>query len=1147
MPDEPRVQELLAELLDRQATPDEVCGTCPELLPVVRERWRQIRRLRTELDALLPIWPEGGVPTTPPVEPSLPQVPGYEVESILGRGGMGVVYRARHLRLGRVVALKMALAGSYAGPRERERFRLEAEAVAALRHPNLVQVYDAGDWTGRPYFTMELVEGGSLAQRLAGKPQPGRQAAALLATLAEAMHVAHQGGIVHRDLKPANILLTLPTTESLTARGQASWGTPKIADFGLARRMEGGARLTQSGVQMGTPSYMAPEQARGQLNIGPAVDVYALGAILYELLTGRPPFQGATAAATMNQVLTYDPVPPSRLNFKVPRDLETICLKCLQKAPSQRYASAAVLAEDLRRFEEGRPIRARPIGRFEKTARWMRRNPTVACLSAVAALTLVAGTVVSVLFGVEARQKADKLEAQTKLLQAQTQRAEENEREATRAMLAGLLIPIGRNPHALPDPLDATEQEALRQLRATSVPIRLQFLEMALRDPQTARRVGRRADWVVQAVVGRDRALRDDVERLLVRLIQDPRTPQEVALACAQLGLALNLGDQVWAERSATAVVNAMRDPLVKWYDDPWLAESLVALSEHLPPDLAADHAARVTDDLLSFLQDPTATLPVSDTRARTIVVVSCRLDAASARRAAEALVALFRQPTTDLVMWPPLCRALVAVCRRLPPADAAAHVNKTANFILAARAATKEKEERERIWRARAVGALGGSLDATSAARAAETILAILGDRETVVDGRKGISNEYMAEDLNAVAERLDAQGGLRAAEGLVFVLRKADYDSLQLTMEPLRAALVSVCRRPDAAGAARVSEAIAAAVRDPQTSVRARILFADAQVVVVGRLDPAGAASLEEALVDSLIADLADAKYLSARELLVQALASVCGRPGARRAARAAEVLAAAIRDPQTPIDLLKPLAKALAAVSGQLPPKEAASQINQAVDVLSSLWGARTGHMDRARIAEALAALWTRLNPKDAAAHARSVAAQLEAAFRDALERAFRDANGDTRELYRLVDALAEVYGPLDPAEKAARGNAVMDALVAALRRPGNGVGTINKLSKALATLCVHLDRPGVARVADALFTVQCDLDVDLNTLEFRENMFKKCAARLDERDLDRFVDHPLAGARLQRDILDVLGEAKHRHFRNTWDYLDWTEPQ
>src|SRR6516165_9204477 len=251
MPAEPRVQELLDELADHQATPEEVCGACPELLPVVRDRWRQICRARAELDAFLPIQQHGITPTMPPDELCLPKVPGYEVEAVLGQGGMGVVFRARHLRLGRLVALKMTLAGSYAGSRERERFRREAEAIAALRHANVVQVYDVGDCAGRPYFTMELIEGGSLAQRLAGTPQPARQSAALLATLAEATHAAHQGGIVHRDLKPDNILFTPD-------------GIPKITDFGLARRLEDGTGLTLSGVMLGTPSYMAPEQARGQ-------------------------------------------------------------------------------------------------------------------------------------------------------------------------------------------------------------------------------------------------------------------------------------------------------------------------------------------------------------------------------------------------------------------------------------------------------------------------------------------------------------------------------------------------------------------------------------------------------------------------------------------------------------------------------------------------------------------------------------------------------------------------------------------------------------------------------------------------------------------------------------------------------------------
>jgi serine/threonine-protein kinase len=370
MADDSRVQNLLDELLNSHATPEEVCESYPDLLPVVRNRWRQMRRLRADLDVLFP--PSDDLTPFAADGFALPSIPGYEVEDVLGRGGMGVVFRARHVRLDRPVAIKMMLAGPYAEPREKERFQREAQAIAGLHHPNVVPIYDVGDVDGRPYYTMELIEGGSLAHKLAGTPQPGRPAAELLATLARAVQAAHQAGIVHRDLKPANVLL-------------AADGTPKVSDFGLARRLEGDAGLTQTGVPVGTPSYMAPEQARGQTNaVGTAVDVYALGAILYELLTGRPPFRAATATETMQQVISQEPAPPSRLNDQVPRDLDTICLKCLSKEPGRRYANAAALADDLERFVEGRPIRARPVGWVERTWRWGWRNPAAAALLATA-------------------------------------------------------------------------------------------------------------------------------------------------------------------------------------------------------------------------------------------------------------------------------------------------------------------------------------------------------------------------------------------------------------------------------------------------------------------------------------------------------------------------------------------------------------------------------------------------------------------------------------------------------------------------------------------------------------------------------------------------------------------------------------------
>src|SRR5262245_30363421 len=313
----------------------------------------------------------------------LPSVPGYALLRELGRGGMGVVYLARQLRLHRPVAVKMPPAGLSA--EDWRRFHTEAESAARLQHPHIVQVHETGEHEGRPFLVMELIEGGSLAQKLAQAPLAARPAAELLEKLARAVHYAHERGVIHRDLKPANVLLTAD-------------GTPKVTDFGLARRLneslwsgsESPAARTETGAILGTPSYMAPEQAAGRgKEAGPATDVYALGAILYDCLTGRPPFKGATALETMEQVLRDDPVPPRKLQPGVPRDLETVCLKCLAKEPQKRYASARDLADELRRHLDGRPVVARPARRVERVWRWTRRNPRTTALTLAVLLALL--------------------------------------------------------------------------------------------------------------------------------------------------------------------------------------------------------------------------------------------------------------------------------------------------------------------------------------------------------------------------------------------------------------------------------------------------------------------------------------------------------------------------------------------------------------------------------------------------------------------------------------------------------------------------------------------------------------------------------------------------------------------------------------
>ncbi|MBI1917772.1 MAG: protein kinase [Planctomycetes bacterium] len=370
-------------------------------------------------------------------------VPGYEVLGELGRGGMGVVYKARQLRLNRLVALKMIRSGAQAGSDDLVRFRKEAEAVAKLHHPNIVQIYEIGEADGLPFFSLEFVDGGSLHERLSKDTGlPARQAAEVVEALARAMHYAHACGVVHRDLKPANVLLSRDpasggreppdsSTPSGGSRPPLTGLVPKITDFGLAKHLETDTHQTREGSILGTPSYMAPEQAEGRnKDIGPPADIYALGAILYDLLASRPPFRGETVMDTLQQVIYAEPVPPTRLQPKLPRDLETICLKCLQKEPKNRYAAAGDLADDLRRFLGGEPIQARATPVWEKAVKWARRRPAAAALVGFAFLTVI-GLIVgsSVYAGMERRRANREAELKSKEIE-EHQRADRNaERE----------------------------------------------------------------------------------------------------------------------------------------------------------------------------------------------------------------------------------------------------------------------------------------------------------------------------------------------------------------------------------------------------------------------------------------------------------------------------------------------------------------------------------------------------------------------------------------------------------------------------------------------------------------------------------------------------------------------------------------------
>jgi WD40 repeat protein/tRNA A-37 threonylcarbamoyl transferase component Bud32 len=428
---EERVNRVIADYLEAQRVgqaPDsaELLAQHPDLAAELASFFADREQFERLAEPLRPA--DKGVAEAPTLAPggTAPPSPGttvryfgdYELLQEIARGGMGVVYKAQQKSLNRVVALKMILSGQLASAADVQRFRTEAEAAANLDHPNIVPIYEVGEHEGQQYFSMKLVEGGSLAEHLPRFAKEPKAAARLLATVARAVHYAHQRGILHRDLKPGNILLD----------GQDQ---PHVTDFGLAKRVEGESNLTQSGAIVGTPSYMPPEQATGKKGvISTAADVYSLGAILYELLTRRPPFRAETPLDTLLQVLEQEPERPRTINPGVDRDLETICLKCLQKESERRYASAEALAQDLDRWCAGEPITARPVGRAERLWRWCRRNPAVAALSCLAVLSMVAGTTVSTLFALQVAEEARQAEGHARDARTESRRAK---RESERA------------------------------------------------------------------------------------------------------------------------------------------------------------------------------------------------------------------------------------------------------------------------------------------------------------------------------------------------------------------------------------------------------------------------------------------------------------------------------------------------------------------------------------------------------------------------------------------------------------------------------------------------------------------------------------------------------------------------------------------
>ena len=394
MPNQTQIDDILCEWEERRrqgvpASAESLCENRPELLETVK----------VQISALEKMY---GVLTPNVVKSSLdparlwPNPTGYDYLDFLGRGGMGAVFKAHDKVLDRVVAIKVIRDSRFANQHLLERFQQEAEAVAKLKHPNIVQVFSFDrDQEERPFYSLEFVNGGSLADHLVEETVTATKAADIVRQLARAMEEAHQHGIIHRDLKPANILLEFPGSAGAHAQ-PLDWNTcvPKITDFGIAKLTNVDNGFTNTGEVLGSPSYMAPEQASGDSNsASPSADIYSLGAILYHMLVGRPPFRGTSQLDTLDLLRNTEPIRPGLINASVPRDLENICLKCLEKSPAKRYENSVALAKDLERYLGGKPVLARPVSSISRSLKWCRRNPVLSAVTLLLCISLAVGTI----------------------------------------------------------------------------------------------------------------------------------------------------------------------------------------------------------------------------------------------------------------------------------------------------------------------------------------------------------------------------------------------------------------------------------------------------------------------------------------------------------------------------------------------------------------------------------------------------------------------------------------------------------------------------------------------------------------------------------------------------------------------------------
>ncbi len=907
-------------------------------------------------------------------------IPGYEIVGELGRGGMSVVYQARQVKLDRIVALKKILAGSHASGADLQRFRTEAEAIARLQHPNIVQIFEIGEHEGQPFFSLEFCAGGSLDRKLAGTPLPPLQAAQLVETLARAMHAAHQAHVIHRDLKPANVLL-LPD------------GTLKITDFGLARKLDDVSQ-TQSGAIMGTPSYMAPEQAGGKSKeLGPATDIYALGAMLYELLTGRPPFKAATILDTLHQVLADEPIPPSRLQSQTPRDLETICLKCLGKVPGNRYPTAEELAEDLRRFQAKEPISARPVSRFERSWRWCERNPTLAGALIAMLLVFVMGAIVSSVLAAQAiqargqakeaatkagieRDEAVKARnelktANTNLTQSRNALQEKNDL-MLRSLARSLLVPLAGSPLLLSDP----EIEALGEIASTPEEgLRLRIVEEMLHGPVPTGQLRHRAALILQAIVGLDDARRMRVEQLLWEGLLEkgasPEQKRDVAVMLAQLGghdpdlagkLVLLLTKAISQETDRGILAD--------------LEEGLSAVAVRMEPR----EAVATLSQTMSKSTYGDALRPL----AQSLSAVAARMGPKEAANAALILSQTMSTATNQGAV-PLLAEGLAAVAGRMEPREAAAVCGQAAAILSQNMSTMKERYTLQ--TQADGLAAVTARLGPKEAAEAASIL------SQTMNTTTNQVAVPLLAEGLTAVAGRMEPR---KAAVTLTRTMSTTTHPD---ALRPLVQGLTGVSVRMESREAAEAAVILSRIMS--QTSPEALEPLAEGLAAVAARMEPREAVAV-------LSRTLSKTTHWVALRSLAKGLTTAAVRMEPKEATTA---LCQAISK-MTDHDALKSLAEGLMVVAARMEPR----QVAEAADILFQTLSTTTDPATLRLLAEGLTAVAARMEPREAAVVSSRAAATLSQIM-------ITSKTTDSDGLWHLAQGLVALVTHMEPREAVA----------------------------------------------------------------------------------------------------------------------------